>query len=97
MGDDLQLIHYVLSGAGVVIMFLLGAVWSVLDSRIKDNAKDINAQGAEFNRFQLKVAEEYVSYERLTEALKPLHDEQTKMNNALERFFGLLASKADKP
>lgn len=58
---------------------------------------DIDGIGARLYAHELKVASDYVSGPRLTEALRPFAEQLGRLNDAQERIFARLDCKADKP
>lgn len=57
---------------------------------------DINAVGERLNRYQVEVAEKYVSGPRLDERLTPIVSGIIELKGGQERIFERLDRKADK-
>lgn len=67
------------------------------DAMAKALKADIDGLGARLYAHELKVAADYVSGPRLTEALRPFAEQLGRLNDAQERIFARLDGKADKP
>jgi hypothetical protein len=94
--------------AGVVIMGILLPLVAWLGAdRIKrlehdaEEAKskvhnDINAIGGKLSAFQLEVAKEYISFDRLTAIFRPVEDRLKQIEESIEKVFDRLDGKVDK-
>ena len=72
--------------------------------RTEDNVKelrrdveaDINGLGAKIGRIELDVAKEYVSSDRLAEALRPFRESLEKLEHTQRELFQRIDGKVDK-
>jgi hypothetical protein len=70
---------------GVITIVLLPVIGYFLRRQIEKLEQDVNAIGAKVNNFQLEVAREYVSIDRLEKMLSPIMAELEKIDSKLDR------------
>lgn len=68
-----------------------------LEATRREATDQINGIGQRLYAHEIKVAADYVSYPRLTEALRPFTETLSQINAAQERIFARLDGKQDKP
>lgn len=91
------IVGWVVGALGIVLMFLIGAVWQIVTTKILAAELETARLDVALNDFRVEVAKEYVSRQTLRDMLDQIMNELRKIDEAQKRLFERLDSKADRP
>lgn len=84
-------------GLGIVVWWVIRHTHAKVEEESEKREVAVENVRRNLQAHELHVAREYVNHDRLAQALRPLEAGVARVEGTLERLFGKLDGKQDKP